>query len=345
MNEHTTDYTQVVPTEVILDSRAIGLNRYFGDEGALPQLLVLVEDEEDKGFWQKVFSCVTHKYSSIDIWPLSIAAENSQEQYDGAGNVLTAKGKDALMKVVGLGPNKMVAIDADYDLLVDELHNYTDRVRHDNYVQRTTYHSIENHLLDDPQFTSLPEMQAFCNAIEDYQYCIIGELMHHASEYESGRTYPLALTVKELRSTMGSYNYNHTTAAADLSVHLTTELPHIDPQRTIGYNDAKTLCASKHIDSTNIWQIVQGHTHYEFMSQVVISAMVRRRQTLESEVSSDPTIAKTDIPVRIAAIRHTLLGDYSNESAKFRHDVYSGQFLDMNSQETKTIQQKIISET
>lgn len=343
MNEQAHDLT--IPTDVVLDSRTIELNRYFDERGANPQLLVLIEDAEDKCFWQKVFSCVSDKYSSIDVWPLQESADSGHEQHDATGNILTATGKDALMRVEGLGCNKMIAVDADYDLFIENLHSYTDKLQgNEPFIQHTIYHSIENHLLDDDRFTARPEIQTFCEKLEDYQYCLIGELVHHGNELKQGRLYNLALTIDDVRSCLGSLQYHQDSYATDIDMLLSADLSYVAPTSSVGYSRAKSLCVSNHIDKQNIWQIIQGHTLYEYVEKIVTFEMVRHRKSLESTITTDVLIPRDQILQKISELKRSLLGRFHDEKEKFRNDVYSGVYLNMAKPAIIAIQQKILKE-
>lgn len=345
MNKQTDEHIFTSPEEVILDSRTIELNKYFGEVDSLPQLLVLVEDEDDKPFWHKVFSsCVGSFYSSIDVWPLKEAAEKELPQTDVSGEVLTATGKDSLMKVAGLGRNKMVAVDADYDLLIDNVHDYTERVRSDRYVLHTIYHSVENHLLENETILSRPELSILSNEIEDYVYGVIGEHMFHIQQTTNGTPHTYAITVEKLRSDIGSLQYHHQSYVQDLRNLIATKLANVTPTTLPKYQDARTMCASNGYNSNNLWQIIQGHTLYEYMFKVVTSEMVRERQEKEAAITNDNSISGTKKGEKIQELKRTLLGDFNNEKEKFRNDVYNGAYMDMTSSSIQSIQQKILND-
>lgn len=345
MNNETEEAIYTSPEEVILDSRTIELNKYFGEVDSLPQLLVLVEDEDDKPFWFKVFSsCVGSLYSSIDVWPLKKAVEEEQPQTDADGNVLTATGKDSLMKVVGLGRNKMVAVDADYDQLIDDLHSYTNRVRTDKYVQHTVYYAIENHLLDNPNIIALPELSTFITNIQDYVYAIIGEMKFHLQELANSRIHKLAITIDQLRSAVGSLQYKSTTYEQNLKDILSTEFDSLVPSSLPMYDSAKTLCSEKGYNECNLWKIIQGHTLYEFVEKVMASAMLQTRETQESTIKKDNTISGTKKGEMIQELKRKLLGDFNNEKEKFRNDVYNGTYMDMTLSCIQSIQRKILND-
>lgn len=106
---------------------------YFRPAHALPQILVYVEDEQDIVFWEKVFSPYQGQYNiQIDI------LEN---------NGAMLKGKHSLLSTIplsSLGPHKWIAIDSDYDLIIDDYSIYTNSIRSNPYILNTCTYSIEN---------------------------------------------------------------------------------------------------------------------------------------------------------------------------------------------------------
>lgn len=129
-----------------LDSKAIHAISYLRADSQAP-LLVYVEDREDIPFWTELFQCIRERYSEINVTTLKEKAVSGAPEKDCEGNVLTATGKDALMRVGGLGTNKVVAVDRDYDGLIENYHVYTENLRNCKYIISTTYYAIENHLV------------------------------------------------------------------------------------------------------------------------------------------------------------------------------------------------------
>lgn len=138
-------------SKVILDTDEIRLSKYFYKGEKKSDLLVLVEDNDDIPFWQRIFSCVSNKYRQIEVHTL----RSAPRQYSQDGTLLTATGKGALMKIEEstLGKNKMIAVDADYDLLINT--QYANRLRTGKFIAHTTYYSIENHLINDKILANL----------------------------------------------------------------------------------------------------------------------------------------------------------------------------------------------
>lgn len=120
-------------------SEEIRMAGFFRKRSDKQDLLVLVEGDDDIPFWTKLFADVQDKYN-VDVHTLKIKKEEDADEVD-------RKGKEALMTITNLGPNKVVAVDADLDLLLPAYHTYSHRLRSDPYVISTQYYSMENHKL------------------------------------------------------------------------------------------------------------------------------------------------------------------------------------------------------
>ena len=154
-----------------LTSQTIALSAFSSPVRKAP-LLVYVEDAEDVPFWRELFQCISERYSEVNVTTLKERAASGKGEMNYNGKTLTATGKDALMQVQGLGPHKVVAVDRDFDGLIDNYHTYTNKIRDDQYVISTTYYAIENHLVS-PM------------AINIYLRKITGEKKDYTLEYQS----------------------------------------------------------------------------------------------------------------------------------------------------------------
>ena len=94
---------------------------------------VYVEGKDDICFWRKFL----RKYDSKYVFNVvtNKVANNGDD------------GKEALMKISSLSLNKIVCVDADFDLLIDNYHTYTSLLRQGDFIINTEYYSIENILL------------------------------------------------------------------------------------------------------------------------------------------------------------------------------------------------------
>lgn len=252
---------------------------FFEDKSPL---LVLVEDQEDKTFWSKLFSCISDKYERIDVWPLQEASAHEMRQTDATGNPLTATGKDALMKVDGLCKTKVIAIDADLDLLTD-YHNYSSRVRTDKHVIHTEYYSIENHLLT---ILTVPSLSIFCsnhNGTENWNsiFDIIGDAMcnavklrvasikHRENVRQSGNTnLPNVLKISDINFYFGNVPYKPSCFSDDMMTKK------INFENSALYKNLITGCSNE-FNSLNKWsnlyclQVLQGHSFYNIIEKAI----------------------------------------------------------------------------
>lgn len=115
-------------SKVELTSKEIEDSQYFIKGAKKPELLVLVEDEQDVPFWGKMFGCVSDKYFRIHIHSLQTAPLQSNKD----GKRLIGTGKENLMNVNPdtLGKSKMIAVDADilHYLQGHTLYDYVEKV-------------------------------------------------------------------------------------------------------------------------------------------------------------------------------------------------------------------------
>ena len=95
MAEYVNESTSSIPFPT---SKYLSDSSVFYRDGKAP-LLVLVEDEDDRNFWNKMFACLANDYLSIDIHTLKSISAMATAQSNAAGKILDATGKDPLMKV------------------------------------------------------------------------------------------------------------------------------------------------------------------------------------------------------------------------------------------------------
>lgn len=259
-----------------LNSDAIRLTQYLRADLKAP-LLVYVEDREDIPFWTELFQCIRERYSEINVTTLKEKALSGIPERDSDGNELTATGKDSLMKVIGLGANKVVAVDRDLDGIITNYHVYSGRIKSDPYVISTTYYAIENHIVSP-------------KAINIYLRKIIGEKKDYTLEYQSILTKynnlldPILLLqlvcAEEHVIHGGSMPYKQKSLSMDISC---INNKHDDATFQICKNKISStrgsIVATKATEIERIktrlvncskypnalWKIVQGHTLYAFV--------------------------------------------------------------------------------
>ncbi|BCS85755.1 ABC transporter ATP-binding protein [Prevotella herbatica] len=120
--------------------------KFFREQNTLIPVKVLVEGDDDIEFWKKVLS----KYNKYNF---SIA---TNKVIDSRGTTTVHNGKDALMKWASLlCENFIICVDADYDLVIDNYHSYTNILRDNKYIINTAYYSIENVLCHPDNLTKI----------------------------------------------------------------------------------------------------------------------------------------------------------------------------------------------
>ena len=188
-------------------------------------MLVLVEDKDDIPFWQRMFSCVSNKYRQIEVHSL----HSAPKQYSKDGSLLTATGKGALMKIEEstLGKNKMIAVDADYDLIINT--HYTNRLQAGKFIVHTTYYSIENHLINDKNLANLEVwnqiggvvhpwksiLNEFANSVCPFVKLCISSLDYTIKEIAAGRTPSKCLEINTLHQEVNTLSFCSATFNVD----------------------------------------------------------------------------------------------------------------------------------
>ena len=127
-------------------------------------VLLFVEGEDDVPMWTEAVKPYRSKY---DIRVVTNKAVNPEEE----------NGKTKLLTMHGLCCNKLVAVDADYDLLVDNYSNYTNDVRAGQFVVNTTWYSVENILFQ--KTDKIPLLESFSSAAYDM-------FIHHIAKIVNG---------------------------------------------------------------------------------------------------------------------------------------------------------------
>jgi hypothetical protein len=316
-------------------------------------LLVLVEDQDDVPFWHRMFACVADKYQSVDVFTLKQASASQRAQLDAQGNLLVATGKNALMKVRQLGRHKVVAVDADYDLLID-YHTYSDRVRTDTYVIHTEYYSIENHLLtpdtiqrlslwDEVPAEPMPDWQevseAFGSAVANPVKWVIASHEKREKAYRlnpSATNMPSCIDVKDVHAVFADINFAPAAYKASLveaEKRMTNDCKPIVDTCTIEllpYEDWTPQDALHH---------VQGHTLYAFLSKAIEYYYQRGYTKLETERKSNVSDS-SDFSSVIQSLKEEK-GVTAGLTSHIKKVIFRADALDMSDVALQTIQNNI----
>lgn len=131
-----------------LNSEYIQRLKSFTKDRTRNYVSVYVEGDDDIAFWTHALNQFGNKTK------FQFVISTNKRAVLGANG---ANGKDILLRMENLGPNKIVCVDADLDLLVDDYSEHTLKVREDKYVVNTTYYSIENILSSNEFYPSLAQ--------------------------------------------------------------------------------------------------------------------------------------------------------------------------------------------
>lgn len=280
-------------------SREIELSRYFRRYTEKPDLLVLVEGEDDIPFWTLLLNKVREYYAHIDVMNLKVRDVVSGEEKD-------CTGKDSLMKLTGLGSSKCIAVDRDYDSLVTDYHSYSSRIGSDPYVLYTRFYAIENHKLHPEAIGAylsdiLPEifetdfqpiLERFSLVIADYVLLLIvyerkcaqsGSREHDMREITIGKLYT-QIAAKPFRFD----NYEADFSA--LAVSLQTTFGALFEKYKVeieALREELFVCHQK--CEKDYWKLLQGHTLYGVMRQLFQGLLLKGKREHEERIRQRTT--------------------------------------------------------
>lgn len=143
-----------------LNSEYIQRLKSFAKDRTRNYVSVYVEGEEDIAFWIHALNQLGNQTK----FQFTVTTNKKAALGGGATN-----GKAELLKMENLGPNKIVCVDADFDLLIDDYSAYTQEVRGNAYVIHTTYYSIENILSSKEFYPFLSQRLKISESIIVYQ--------------------------------------------------------------------------------------------------------------------------------------------------------------------------------
>ena len=210
---------------------------YFGHTPQLIPVLLFVEGDDDVPLWTEAVKPYMSKY---DIKVVTNKAVNPAED----------NGKTKLLTMHGLCSNKLVAVDADYDLLVDNYSNYTNDVRNGQFVLNTTWYSVENILLQ--KTNKIPLLESFSSATHDM-------FTHHIAMIVNGVE---KNPIKNFGKTINQLNVQYYATLGDFS--------QIKSEYYIQHGDnmilnkeiidtVKSKLARLGYTESNVWKLMRGH--------------------------------------------------------------------------------------
>lgn len=209
----------------------------FGHTPLRVPIQMYVEGDDDVMFWREAVKPYQTKY---DIKVVTNKAVNPDE-----GN-----GKSMLLSMERLCKEKVVAVDADFDLMVDEYSTYTDMVRNSPFVVNTTWFSVENILLQKTDYISLVEQ--FSLASWDlYAYYLATVVSKE--ELRPIKHYGEMISHFGVQKCANKNNYTEFETAYRKELNNTIE-SHKEASSQI-----KERLALFGYDQSNIWKVTRGH--------------------------------------------------------------------------------------
>lgn len=224
---------------------------------AKEEIEVFVEDEIDSIFWRSFFTKVEPDKS----FKFKVLKYTNNELC----------GKDSLIKFIrlnSLGRNKLIAIDSDYDYIIDNYHTYSQELKECKYVIHTnnTY-SIENYKIIPSILKEAIYLTSFCEQISENIEGMILETsqifynlftIHLFSIYKKDNVYKLS----DFKSDLHKLNYNNDKINEKFKAYISQRIKffnsYINNNRS-EYETFLTQLKFKGIEYYNCWQFMNGH--------------------------------------------------------------------------------------
>lgn len=234
-----------------------------------------VEGDDDVKFWDEAVRPYQKKY---DIKVVTNKAINPN-----GGN-----GKAILLSMLGLCEVKVVAVDADLDLIITNYSDYTSIVRNNAYVVTTTWYSIENVLLQNTQY--IPLVENFSLAAYDLYASLLA--MVEAGHVRSPiKTYGKMMTefgvqqcanIDNFSSFEKKYNAkfcNLLNFCASSSATMKTNLSNL------GYKDS------------DIWKLTRGHYLWNMIVKPQMMKDINRKitQNIQGQVKALGNVSRNQV--------------------------------------------------
>lgn len=219
---------------------------------------VFVEDEIDTVFWRHFFAKYETENKTFRIRTLR-----------RGNNILY--GKDALItyvKLDSLGANKLLAIDSDYDYIIDNYHLYTNDLRNCKYAIHThdTY-SIENYKIITHILKEAVYLTSFCdNIIENIDDMILQGSnayfqlfsIHLFSTNRKDNIYKQS----DFKNDLSKLSFQKDTINKSTITHINKRLKSLSSYINVNiceYEKFITYLNSIGIHNYNCWQFMNGH--------------------------------------------------------------------------------------
>lgn len=240
-------------------SEFLAARRFFraNSSTAKEEIEVFVEDEVDTVFWRHFFA----KHEPDKNFKIKVLRCGNNELC----------GKDALIKFIrldSLGRNKLIAIDSDYDYIIDDYHSYTQELRACKYAIHTSdTYSIENYKIVPSILKEAIYLTSFCEQISEDINVMIFETsqllynlftIHLFSTNKKDNVYKLS----DFKSDLNKLTYKNNKVNESTNTYIYNRINsfnlYIDNNRA-EYDDFLSQLKSKGVEECNCWQFMNGH--------------------------------------------------------------------------------------
>lgn len=247
----------------------------FGHTPLRVPVQMYVEGDDDVMFWKEAVKPYQMKY---DIKVVTNKAVNPDE-----GN-----GKSMLLSMEGLCKEKVVAVDADFDLIVDKYSTYTDMVRNNPFVVNTTWHSVENILLQKTDY--IPLVEQFSLASWDlYAYYLATVVAKE--EPRPIKHYGEMISQFGVQKCANKKNYTEFETAYRAELNNAIE-SHKEASAQI-----KEKLALLGYDQYNIWKVTRGHYLWDMIvkPQIVEDIKNKINQGMQAQRKAGETVNRAQV--------------------------------------------------
>lgn len=269
----------------------------FGHSPSRIPVQMYVEGNVDVMFWKEAVKPYQTKYN--------IKVVTNKTVNPDKGN-----GKSMLLSMEGLCKEKVVAVDADFDLIIDEYSRYTDMVRNCPFVVNTTWHSIENILLQNTDYIHLVEQ--FSLASWDlYVYYLA--TIESKEELRPIKHYGELITHFGVQKCANSVNFT------EFKTAYRTELNNAIESHKESSEKIKKKLAMLGYDQHSIWKITRGHYLWDMIvkPQMVNDIKKKINQGIQAQRNAGGTADRVQVMNNMGITQDVM----RHVDAKFYYDM------------------------
>lgn len=252
------------------DSEYISKIRFYTHTPAREIVYAYVEGDDDVAFWNYALNAFGN---TVNFDFRVVTNKKASEEFNKKSD--KGNGKAAILTMTGLGKNKVVCVDADYDLLVNDNSQFTNTIRTCQFVINTTYYSVEN-VLSSPEFMkSLLSKLGISSCYEEY----LSGLRTVALSFRELVTFVMCFQISKgfgcgryITSRMEHWKYG-----LDSSVHQEKIKDEFKEDFDSHQHDMKQnedFLTKKGIKSEDTWQCVKGH----YLYNCIIAPWIKKQE-------------------------------------------------------------------